>query len=378
MFLKMSFSMRFSILLIAIFAIHSRSAIADAEGERILQEVSAAYTKMQTLAADFAVRQEASGAPAMEMHGTIKAKKPDLYAIDSSGALPARMVSDGKTVLYHLKSQNAYARFPAGGQSMNLTVTAVAPLTLFFNTHKIVAPNTPTRYLGKERWSGQEYDCVEQRLDSMVMRYDIGKDRIVYRMQIHVEAKGQKMDVEASLCNVRIDPPLPPKDFEVTPPQGAQQFEMPVPGDHTLAPGAQAPDFTLPQPDGGKFALADLRKESKAVLITFWFYTCATCREEHPQLQKLYAELKAKGLGVVAVNSTDDRATIEKYMQKGGWTFPVCMDDDGTQHFGIAKEYGVDVYPTTYLLDKNGKIVLRTVGYDEAELRAALQKLGVK
>src|SRR5277367_2311370 len=98
---RVLFTMLFVGALSAAFLSGSRPAVADEEGERIMKEVSAVYTKMQTLTADFAVHQEANGAPTMEMHGTIKAKKPDLYAIDSFGALPARMRSDGKTVLFY-------------------------------------------------------------------------------------------------------------------------------------------------------------------------------------------------------------------------------------------------------------------------------------
>jgi peroxiredoxin len=94
-----------------------------------------------------------------------------------------------------------------------------------------------------------------------------------------------------------------------------------------------------------------------------------------PRLQQLYSELKDRGLEVVAVNSFDDRATIDKYVRQAGRSFPVCMDDDGTRHSGIAQKYGVGVYPTSYLLDKNGKIDLRSVGFNEAELRVALENL---
>jgi peroxiredoxin/outer membrane lipoprotein-sorting protein len=356
----------------------NRTEAARSEGVHIMKEVAAVYMRMQTLTADFAVHQEVSGAPAMEMSGTVKAKKPDLYAIDSSGALPARMNSDGKTVLFYIKSENAYAQLPAGGQSMNLTVTSVAPLTLFFNPRKLVAPGTPTFYVGKERWHDKVYDCVEQRFGPSVMRYYVGADRVVYRLKVHLEMGGKKQDVEATLSHVRTNPSLSLADFPTLPPANARLFDLPVPGSKALAPGEQAPEFTLPQPAGADLALADLRKGRKAVLVTFWFTACATCRAEHPRLQKLYSELKDRGLEVVAVNSFDDHATIDRYVRQAGLSFPICMDDDGTRHFGIAQKYGVGVYPTSYLLDQSGKIVLRSVGFNEMELRAALEKLDVK
>lgn len=366
-------------LLSMFFLISGLSAGAEDAGIRIMNEVAAVYTKMQTLAADFTVHQETSpgGTAAVETHGTVKAKKPDLYTIDSEGALPARMNSDGRTVLFYLKQQNAYAQFPAGGQSMNLTVTTVAPLTMFFNPKKLVAPNTPTFSLGKETWNGKIYDCVEQRIGPAVMRFYIGADRIIYRMKVHLEVGEQKQNVDATLRNVRIDAPLSPADFPTLPPVGAQRFEMPVPGSAALQPGRQAPEFTLPQPNGDKLSLGDARKDKKATLIVFWFCACAPCREENPRLQKLYMEFKDKGFGMIAVNSFDDRAAIATYVRQAGLSFPICLDDDGTQHFGIAKKYGVDVYPMSFLLDKDGNVVFQSVGLKEAELRAALEKLGV-
>src|SRR5258708_410993 len=97
-----------SALLLLVMA---QSASADDETPgKLLNDVVAVYTAMQTLTADFAVHQEVPGVPAMEITGTLKAKKPNLFAIDASGALPARMTSDGNSVLFFVKPQNAYAQ----------------------------------------------------------------------------------------------------------------------------------------------------------------------------------------------------------------------------------------------------------------------------
>jgi hypothetical protein len=54
------------------------------------------------------------------------------------------------------------------------------------------------------------------------------------------------------------------------------------------------------------------------------------------------------------------------------------MDDAGGKHYNVAGKFGVNGYPTNYLIDSNGKIAFRSIGYDESGLRAALAKLGVK
>ena len=51
---------------------------------------------------------------------------------------------------------------------------------------------------------------------------------------------------------------------------------------------------------------------------------------------------------------------------------------EGSPDFAVFKQYGVQAFPTNYVLDQDGKVVWRGVGYDETAIRAALEKLGVK
>ena len=81
---------------------------------------------------------------------------------------------------------------------------------------------------------------------------------------------------------------------------------------------------------------------------------------------------------LVAVNHGDDAAQINKYTAEGGFTFKIAMDRPKANDTGLSGKYGVKGYPSNYLLDSNGKIVFRSVGFDEAGIRAALAKLGVK
>jgi peroxiredoxin/outer membrane lipoprotein-sorting protein len=331
---------------------------------------------MRTISGDFTIAQHTKGTPDLEMKGSFKAQKPNRFTIDFEGSIPIRFVSDGKTVLTLIKSVNGYSQVPFDDQSMNQTVTSVAPLTLFFNQHKLLAPDTPTRYAGIETWKGASCEVVEQTLGTTIMRFYIGPDRIVERMTVRLEQQGKTYDVDASIARVSRDPSLTDSDFDVSPPKGGILVEMPRSGVTPIAVGHPAPGFSLPQPGGGKLSLADELKTHKAVLVTFWFYACATCREEFPQLMKLYRELKPQGLEIIAVNSFDDRATILKYASEAGLNSPIVMDDSGDQHFGVAKSYGVNLYPTSYLIDGSGKVVARYIGFKEKELREALARLG--
>ncbi len=96
-------------------------------------------------------------------------------------------------------------------------------------------------------------------------------------------------------------------------------------------------------------------------------------------MQKLYTELKDKGMDLIAINSGDDKDTINKYIKENNWTFNIVMGGQpGGADYAIFKQYGVQAYPTNYVLDSNGKVVWRGIGFNEPEIRAALEKLGVK
>jgi len=100
-----------------------------------------------------------------------------------------------------------------------------------------------------------------------------------------------------------------------------------------------------------------------------------------PHLQKLYAELKDKGLELIAINSGDPEETINKYAKESGFTFKIGMGEkpasDG-KNYQVPTLYGVQAYPTNYVLDGEGKVIFRSVGFNEEGLRGALEKLGVK
>ena len=79
---------------------------------------------------------------------------------------------------------------------------------------------------------------------------------------------------------------------------------------------------------------------------------------------------------MVAVNNGDKAEAINKYVAEGGFTFPIVQGERGEN--GVFSRYGVQAYPTNYLLDGEGNVVFRSVGFDEAGLRKALERLGLK
>ena len=127
--------------------------------------------------------------------------------------------------------------------------------------------------------------------------------------------------------------------------------------------------------DGNIVDIAAMK--GKVVLIDFWGSWCGPCRKSHPHLKAVYEKYRSKGLEIVGVaveNGTKEKQqeNWKKAIAEDGITWLNVLNDRETND--IAKEYGVKVFPTKILVDKNGKIVLRIAG-ESNELDEKLAEL---
>ncbi|MBN9373475.1 TlpA family protein disulfide reductase [Hydrogenophaga sp. YM1] len=129
-----------------------------------------------------------------------------------------------------------------------------------------------------------------------------------------------------------------------------------------------APDSTFVLLDGSQARTADL--QGKVTLVNFWATTCVTCVKEMPALVATHQKYASRGYETMAVAmSYDPPAWVVNFVQSRQLPFKVALDNTGE----IAKAWGdVKLTPTTYLLDKQGRIVKRYVGEPEMD---ALHKL---
>lgn len=131
-----------------------------------------------------------------------------------------------------------------------------------------------------------------------------------------------------------------------------------------------APDFTLPTLEGNEVTLSDLR--GQPVLINFWATWCPPCRFEMPAMQRVYERYKDKGLVILAVNYREDKERIRPFVEELGITFIILLDLDGV----VANQYRVLGLPTTYFVDRNGKVTNVRVGaMNEEFMEANVQEL---
>lgn len=91
----------------------------------------------------------------------------------------------------------------------------------------------------------------------------------------------------------------------------------------------------------------------------------------------MFDEFKDKGFTIIALNGSDDKETINKYINENHFTFNIGMKQ-GNQPYNADTQYGVQAYPTNYLIGSDGKILFRGVGFEEDKIRQALAKIGIK
>lgn len=121
--------------------------------------------------------------------------------------------------------------------------------------------------------------------------------------------------------------------------------------------GAVAPDFELQAIDGSKLRLSTLR--GKGVLLNFWATYCEPCKVEMPWFVQLQKEYGPQGFQIVGV-AMDDATTedIVAFAKKMGINYPILLGSESVGHsYG-----GVSVLPTTFFLDRNGKVIAREFG----------------
>ncbi len=119
-----------------------------------------------------------------------------------------------------------------------------------------------------------------------------------------------------------------------------------------------APDFTLKNMDGESFSLSDYR--GKVVMLNFWASWCPPCRHEIPSMESIYQDLLKQGFVVLGVNEFEDPDRVFSYMGRLSVfpSFPILFDREGK----VSLLYGVKGMPTTFLIDKRGRVVYRAVG----------------
>ena len=131
-----------------------------------------------------------------------------------------------------------------------------------------------------------------------------------------------------------------------------------------LSIGSEAPNIELDSPEGQKISLQSLR--GKIVLIDFWASWCKPCRMENPNVVRLYKEFKNKGFEVFSVSLDKSKDDWIKAIKDDGLTW-THVSDLGFWQSSVVKLYNVTGIPQTYLIDKSGVIIGKSLRGEDLE-----------
>ncbi|HWS90716.1 MAG TPA: cytochrome c biogenesis protein CcdA [Pyrinomonadaceae bacterium] len=122
-----------------------------------------------------------------------------------------------------------------------------------------------------------------------------------------------------------------------------------------LADAEPAPEVELTALDGKPVKISDLR--GQVVLLNFWATWCVPCRSEIPSLNAMQRDLAGRGFQVLGVTTYDSADLVREYQKDVKQEYTVATADDG-----VANKYAVGTLPTTFIIDRQGRIRHRIIG----------------
>ena len=131
-------------------------------------------------------------------------------------------------------------------------------------------------------------------------------------------------------------------------------------------------EFSLASTTGETLSLSAFK--GRPVFLNFWATWCGPCREEMPSMEAIYKLYSERGLEILAVNNMEEPQDVIDFMKTNELSFPALYDRDGK----VSSSYGVQALPTSYLIDREGMVIMRLVGtinWNTPAIHKAFEKL---
>jgi len=131
-----------------------------------------------------------------------------------------------------------------------------------------------------------------------------------------------------------------------------------------LSQGKTAPDFTLPDMQGGQFSLREALARGP-VVTAFFKVSCPVCQYAFPFLDRIYRVHGGENITFVGISQNEKKDTAA-FAKTYGVTFPVLLDD--TNKFPVSNAYGLTNVPTIFWIGKDGQIEVSSVGWSRQDI----------
>ncbi len=142
---------------------------------------------------------------------------------------------------------------------------------------------------------------------------------------------------------------------------------------YALEPGGRAPDFLLP---GAQGTVMLSKATGSVIYVDFWASWCGPCKQSFPWMNAMQDKYRSQGLQIIGVNVDAKSEDAKKFLAQNPAHFTVAFDPKGA----TPRQYGVKGMPTSFLLDRDGKIIFQHSGFNaaagetlEKEIKAALE-----
>jgi len=348
----------------------SANADDDTNARQILQNVATTYQKLQSY--EFrATIEDIRGANVIKRQMIFSGARPGKFRIEEQATNGQLSISDGQNLWIVNRDSNEY-------QKSSLSASARTPITDLeeINQHvkkaviaredlyEVDGKSVPVYVvmLSRDRWPEGTPSGV------YMASYRIDEESFkVYGVNYYTEDGSHLIYYYISKWNQ----PVSDDVFAFTP-SGSVRAVNAIKQQQTRSAsqiGSEAPDFTLADTQGRQIHLQDLR--GKVVVVDFWATWCPPCREQMPHLQQIHQQFSDKGVVVLGLDVGEDGPRVSQFARESAYTFALLLGSEP----GVTELYFVDGFPTTLVVDRQGKIVYRAVGGQSPDkLRAAIQK----